>query len=207
MIKPSVLPREARIHSGKPTHGSPASPAHASDLALKARVQLDSRAEDQTGKSDPPGTACLTQVLTQIASGLRVPPHQAYLRNIIHLHVLDPIDFDCSQPFLFAVLKGLIQNAINAVETPCSARIDVLVTQYKNRLYFQIADNGPGMPDGMAAWFDAGKTGKTGARRRAGSGRDRVRQLLTWAGGEFRLAHSCATGTRAACMSLSTPTS
>lgn len=144
-------------------------------------------------EANPRGAACLTKILSAIRAGHRNSPRMADKPCALYLHVLDDIDFDCQQPFLAEVLGELVSNAVHAMRGQAAPRVDVMATQYRDRLFVQVADNGPGMPAGMSKWFEA--LASEGARRR-GSGLDTAALLISIAGGHLELVSSGPGGTR-----------
>ncbi|MEM8655015.1 MAG: ATP-binding protein [Pseudomonadota bacterium] len=161
---------------------------------------VDSRHYDKTaningtvGATDtgPRGAACLTKILGAIRSR-----HCGAQALELYLHVLDDIDFDCQQPFLAEVLGELVSNAAQAMRRQETARIDVMATQYNDRLFLQVADNGPGMPSGMAKWFEHRSGLDSHNNRRKGSGLDTAALLVEIAGGRLELVTSGPEGTR-----------
>ncbi|WP_299654962.1 ATP-binding protein [uncultured Tateyamaria sp.] len=150
-------------------------------------------ASEADGGAEPRGAACLTKILGAIKAGQRQSPQMAARPCALYLHVLDDIDFDCQQPFLAEVLGELVSNAVHAMRGQTAGRIDVMTTQYRGRLFVQVADNGPGMPDGMFKWFEQGATSRV---HRKGSGLDTAALLVSIAGGQLELVASGPNGTR-----------
>jgi K+-sensing histidine kinase KdpD len=143
--------------------------------------------------AEPRGASCLAKILGSVADSLKGCPDCSKYGCAITLQVIDKIDFDCQQPFLATVLQELVTNATVAQST----RVEVLATQYRGRLFIQVADNGLGLPEGIKRDLPNGfgqvhlgaQSGKTGLEIAA--------LLIEVAGGTFEVVSSSAEmGTR-----------
>lgn len=105
-------------------------------------------------------------------------------------------------PRLFRILFNLVLNAANAVAQHGGSWIEVSVMQVSDRVYFDICDDGPGLPEHVLAFLYP-NLGQPAAPRtgRIGTGLVTAASLASVLGGQLRLTKSTASGT-AFCLSL-----
>lgn len=142
---------------------------------------------------EPRGEECLAGILKAIGASLPASVNRVGAPVQIFLYVIDDIDFDCRQPFLADILRELVTNAAVAMREQDYKRVDVYATQYRNRLFIQVADMGPGLPDGLAAWLT--RHAKC-VEPRNKSGLNNAIALVTRANGTLELVSSSSKGTR-----------
>lgn len=143
----------------------------------------------QPASSEPRGLECLERILSSIHRKLGLCNDSCF-----YLYVVDDIDFDCQQPFLIQVLEELISNAVAAADGKDMRRIEVLATQYGERLIVQVSDNGQGMPEDIANWFACWQQRPISENQQ--SGLDRVALLIKRVGGQLDLVNTGNRGTR-----------
>lgn len=142
------------------------------------------------------GTDCLRKILTEIDAAIVRTGRAAQNAFGLHLQILDDIDFDCSQPLLIEVLWQLVTNAVSASVTAGLRDVDVFATQYKSKLYMQVADRGTGLPRYIIDWFRDREWDPAAKAYDEKAGLASAAKLVTWAGGSLTLVSTGANGTR-----------
>lgn len=182
---------------------SPDEPFHRRSVSQMRQIPLPmffSRRRHQAGPmrpiEEPRGADCLNKILQDIKGTLAAARPADDADCALYLHVIDDIDFDCQQPFLAQVLEELISNASAAMSGQMDARIDVTATQYDDRLFMQVADNGPGLPGGLSTWITNWSYDADKGIRHKGSGLDTAAFLIAIAGGQLEVLSTSSLGSR-----------
>lgn len=143
--------------------------------------------------AEPRGASCLAKILAGVAEYLKGSPGRPKNGCVITLQAIDKIDFDCQQPFLATVLQELVTNAALAQST----RVEVLATQYRGRLFVQVADNGLGLPECIKQDLSIGFRNIHLGAQSDKTGLEIAALLIEVAGGTFEVVSSSADiGTR-----------
>ncbi|MEM8753261.1 MAG: HAMP domain-containing sensor histidine kinase [Pseudomonadota bacterium] len=116
-----------------------------------------------------------------------------------------PIDFYLSaapdiratvdEPTLFRVLFNLGLNAANAIARDGGSWIEISAMQAYGRLYFDVCDDGPGLPPHVLSYLYPRQGDAASRSGRIGAGLVTAASLASDAGGELRLVKSTSAGT------------
>ena len=141
------------------------------------------------------GTNCLEALIRQVWDMVE-------LETIAHGRLIDfrmsvaPNSAVSIRPAsLFRVLFNLTYNAACAINKSGGSRIDVSVTRAFGRVYFDVSDNGPGLPEHVLAYLYPRADGSIPRSGPIGSGLITAASLASEMNGELRLVSSNIAGT------------
>ncbi|MEM7545945.1 MAG: HAMP domain-containing sensor histidine kinase [Pseudomonadota bacterium] len=98
-------------------------------------------------------STCIDKLLRQITNLVSVECLLGENQIMFHNSIDEDLRFYCHSPSLFRILFNLTLNAANAINKSGGSWIEIAASQHCGRVYFDISDDGPGLPDHVLAYL------------------------------------------------------
>lgn len=141
------------------------------------------------------GQNCLQALLNQVADMAVLEAVASGQKVGFRMAVAPNTAVSCHPASLFRILLNLAFNGVTAMTAHGGSRLDISVTRAFGRVYFDIADDGPGLPDHVLAYLYPRADGQVVREGHIGTGLITAVTLAKSMDGELRLIKSDQSGT------------
>ncbi|MEM8792419.1 MAG: HAMP domain-containing sensor histidine kinase [Pseudomonadota bacterium] len=140
-------------------------------------------------------SGCIENLVRQIADLASVESLSGRKEIEFQCLVEDDVQINCNTPSLFRILFNLALNAANAVSKHGGSWVEIAVSQAYGRVYFDVSDDGPGLPDHVLAYLYPRVDTKHAPKGPIGSGLITAVALAREMNGRLRLIRTKSSGT------------